>query len=195
MSHPGPILPAQHPALLALNNMHAEAVNALDAAGFAALCEAAFWTGALWPRERPGERQGESQDGRPLGFLIALKPSGPATGPNHGWMQAHRPGAAYIDRVVVDAAAQGQGTGRALYAALAAAALEAGLAELGCEVNLVPPNPVSMGFHTRLGFAPVGEATDPRNGKVVRYLAAPAAPLTAHFLRSPDQRPCPAGQG
>ncbi|MDQ1081026.1 GNAT family N-acetyltransferase [Pseudoroseomonas cervicalis] len=183
MLEPGPILPAQHPALLALNNLHAEAVNALDAAGFAALCQAALWTGALW------------QGGRPLGFLIALQPGGPATGPNHGWMQANRPGAAYIDRVVVDAAAQGQGTGRALYAALAAAALQAGLAELGCEVNLDPPNPASMGFHTRLGFAPVGEATDPRNGKVVRYLAAPAAPLTAHFLRSPDQRPCPAGQG
>jgi predicted GNAT superfamily acetyltransferase len=36
--------------------------------------------------------------------------------------------------------------------------------------DLVPANPGSLAFHERLGFAPCGEAIDPRNGKHVRYL-------------------------
>jgi predicted GNAT superfamily acetyltransferase len=50
----------------------------------------------------------------------------------------------------------------------------AGDRPLCCEVNLVPPNPGSLAFHERLGFAACGEADDPRNGKRVRYLLRPA---------------------
>ncbi|MCQ4162180.1 GNAT family N-acetyltransferase [Roseomonas sp. GC11] len=181
---PRRILPADQPALLALNNQHAEAVNALPPEGFAALCARAAWSGAVW------------EGGRPLGFLLALGPEGPATGPNHAWMQAHHPEAAYIDRVVVEAAAQGRGLGRALYAALAAWAAGAGFTRLGCEVNLDPPNPGSMAFHARLGFETAGEATDPRNGKRLRYLVTGTRrPLIAHFLRSPDEAPLSGAPG
>jgi predicted GNAT superfamily acetyltransferase len=180
------VLPAERPALLALNNRHDGPVNALTAEAFAALCDGAFLAAGAWG---PG--------GALLGLLLALGPEGPAQGPNHGWMRERHPEAIYIDRVVVEPAAQGRGIGRALYGALAAAALEAGFDRLGCEVNLDPPNPESLAFHARLGFRPAGEATDPRNGKVVRYLLAPAGPLAAaapdaHFLRSPAKRPCPA---
>lgn len=165
-----PVGPADHPALLALNNRHAEAVNALDAGAFASRCAGALLALSAW------------EQGHPLGFLLAFGPDTPVHGPNHAWMRTHHPEAAYIDRIVVDEAAQGRGLGRGLYAALAALP---GLAALGCEVNTDPPNPASMAFHLRLGFRPAGQATDPRNGKRVEYLLCPAA----RFLRSPDESP------
>jgi predicted GNAT superfamily acetyltransferase len=144
-----------------LNNAHAAAVNALSAADFAALAAVAL-----------SARMIEGADGAPAAFLLALSHETPAQGPNHGWFLQHFPAFAYIDRVVVAQQAQGQGLGRALYADLREQARAAGLAILACEVNLDPPNPGSMAFHERLGFRPAGEATDPRNGKRVRYLTA-----------------------
>ncbi|WP_159994726.1 GNAT family N-acetyltransferase [Roseomonas sp. 18066] len=180
-----PVAPAEQPALLALNNRHDGPVNALTPEAFAGLCADAFLAIGAW-----------DADGALLGLMVALGDAGPVHGPNHGWIRAHHPEAVYIDRIVVEPAAQGQGLGRALYGALAAAALDQGKTALGCEVNLDPPNPESLAFHARLGFAPAGEARDPRNGKLVRYLLADAAPLaalnTAHFLRSPAKRSCPA---
>lgn len=109
-------------------------------------------------------------------FLLALDHAAPAQGPNHGWFQARLAAFAYVDRVVVDAPAQGRGLGRRLYADLMALAAARGLPVLACEVNLHPPNPGSMAFHARLGFTACGEATDPRNGKRVRYLSRPLLP-------------------
>lgn len=106
-------------------------------------------------------------------FLLALDQDAPAQGPNHAWFQARLRHFAYVDRVVVAAAAQGHGLGRLLYGDLIAAAAGRGLPVLACEVNLDPPNPASMAFHERLGFMPCGEASDPRNGKRVRYLSRP----------------------
>ncbi|WP_439551562.1 GNAT family N-acetyltransferase [Falsiroseomonas sp.] len=136
-------------------------MNALSAADFAALAAVAL-----------SARMIEGADGAPAAFLLALSHETPAQGPNHGWFLQHFPAFAYIDRVVVAQQAQGQGLGRALYADLREQARAAGLAILACEVNLDPPNPGSMAFHERLGFRPAGEATDPRNGKRVRYLTA-----------------------
>lgn len=154
-------LPADLPLLLALNNAEAAAVNALDAAGFAGLAQAAW---ALLAVGEPAEA-----------FLLALDATAPARGPNHGWFLARFPRFAYVDRVVVAPASQGRGLGRALYAALEGRARAAGAGWLCCEVNLDPPNPGSMAFHARLGFSPLGEATDPRTGKRVRYLGRPLA--------------------
>ena len=63
--------------------------------------------------------------GRPLGFLLAFAGL-PLRGPNHGWVHRHRPGAVYVDRVAVAAAARGQGIARRLYEDLAAGLLAAG---------------------------------------------------------------------
>ncbi|MDJ0391220.1 GNAT family N-acetyltransferase [Roseomonas sp. E05] len=171
------ILPAELPALLALNNRHTPAVNALALPELAALVEGALLALAAW------------EGGAARALLLAFGPEGPARGPNHAWIRAHAPEAAYVDRLVVDGPAQGRGLGRALYAALAARAAAAGLAGLGCEVNLAPPNPESLAFHSRLGFRRLGEATDPRNGKRVAYLACSAA----QFLRSAATPPLSRG--
>ena len=146
-------------ALNALNDSHAAEVNALAPADFAALAALAW-----------AARVVDGPPGRPAGFLLALNQATPRQGPNHGWFQDRLPAFAYVDRVVVDPAHRGQGVARALYADLVARARAAGLPVLACEVNLDPPNPASMAFHDRLGFSEAGTATDPRNGKRVRYL-------------------------
>jgi predicted GNAT superfamily acetyltransferase len=143
------------PAILALNNAHAVEVNALTAEALEALVAVAAHARLV--------------DGCHA-FLIALSEHTPAQGPNHAWFLARHPAFLYIDRVVVSPAARGQGHARQLYDDLAASAAGRPLC---CEVNLEPPNPGSLAFHERLGFAPCGEAVDPRNGKHVRYLLRP----------------------
>ena len=159
---PRDIAAADLAALNALNDAHAAEVNALAPADFAALAGAAF-----------AARMLDAPDGRPAAFCIALSQATPRQGPNHGWFQERLPAFADVDRVVVDAAWRGRGLARLLYADLAARARAAGLPVLACEVNLDPPNPASMAFHERLGFVEAGTATDPRNGKRVRYLVLP----------------------
>jgi hypothetical protein len=140
------------PALLALNNAHAAEVNELTAEALAGLIAVAAHARIV--------------DGA-HGFLLAFSERTPAQGPNHAWFLARYPAFLYIDRVVVAPEARGQGHARRLYDDLAAVAAGRPLC---CEVNLMPPNPGSLVFHERLGFAPCGEADDPRNGKRVRYL-------------------------
>ena len=143
--------PADFPVALALNNENAAEVNALTAdelatqAGLAAA--ARFVEGGL-------------------GLLIAFDETTPRQGPNHGWFLERVPAFLYIDRVVIAEAARGRGLGRLLYEDLLQRAAGRPLV---CEVNVDPPNPVSLAFHERLGFGPRGEAVDPRNGKRVRY--------------------------
>jgi predicted GNAT superfamily acetyltransferase len=143
------------PAVLALNNAHAQEVNALTADALAALVAAAAHARVI--------------DGG-HGFLIALSERTPIQGPNHAWFVARYPAFLYIDRVVIAPDARGLGHARRLYEDLTAIAAGRPLC---CEVNLAPPNPGSLTFHDRLGFVACGEADDPRNGKRVRYLLRP----------------------
>lgn len=133
------------PTLAALNDAAVPAVNALGADGLAAhlpACDVALVA---------------EDAGVVVGFVLALAPGHGYTSENYAWFSAHRPGSLYVDRVVVAPAAHGRGVGRALYDAVVARATELGLGTVTCEVNLDPPNPGSLVFHTRMGFAQVGE--------------------------------------
>ncbi|WP_207539013.1 GNAT family N-acetyltransferase [Sabulicella rubraurantiaca] len=155
---------ADLPALAALNDSEALQVNALGLEGLRAAARIAF-------AARIAAEGGA--------FLIAYDEATPAQGPNHSWFVARGGRFAYVDRVVVAASARRTGLARALYADLASLAAARGKELLCCEVNLDPPNPISLAFHEMLGFAPAGEATDPRNGKRVRYLSAPSSAILA----------------
>lgn len=141
-AHPGDV-----PALAALNDAAVPAVNALGPAGLAAHLPACDVTLVV----------DDPTTGAPLAFLLALAPGAAYASENYRWFSTHRPGSLYVDRIVVAPHGHGRGVGRALYAAVDAAATRAGLAELTCEVNLDPPNPESLAFHRRLGFTQVGE--------------------------------------
>lgn len=58
----------------------------------------------------------------------------------------------YIDQIAIAPTYQGQGLGGRIYAALKQIATNLHYKYLTCEVNLEPPNPISLKFHYHHGF-------------------------------------------
>jgi hypothetical protein len=103
--------------------------------------------------------------------MVALGPGTAYASPNYAWVSARFDHFVYVDRIVVAPEARGMGLGRRLYGAVSAAARDAHLGRIVCEVNLMPPNPGSLAFHTALGFREIGRAVLADRGKTVAYLA------------------------
>ena len=147
-----PITDASIHRALDLNNRHATEFSLLTLDGLkqlAALARHAKWC--------PGE----------TGFLIALDERADYPNPNFDWFRTRYAQFVYVDRVVVDEARRGQGLARRLYEDLFRTTDRALVV---CEVNIMPPNPVSDAFHANLGFSAVGSALLPDRRKTVRYL-------------------------
>lgn len=148
-----------HPDLItatsALNNRFAQETSFLSEAAFADLV-----AGASVALAAP---DGEA-------FLIAFDQDGDYDSPNFLWFRERLARFLYIDRIVVDTAAQGQGWGRRLYAELIETAKASAHNRLVAEINIQPPNPGSLAFHERLGFAAAGERALSLD-KVVRYVS------------------------
>lgn len=108
--------------------------------------------------------------GGPIGYALAFLREHDYDGEEFRAFRSARPGPfLYIDQVVVAAAARGTGVGRALYETLATLARAAGAGTLCCEVNTTPPNPGSLAFHRRMGFATDG-SLDTADGRTVALL-------------------------
>lgn len=95
-------------------------------------------------------------DGRVVAFLLAMRAGADYRNDNFAWFTARYRDFLYVDRIVVDAAAQGHRLGSRLYAALFAFARERGIPRITCEFNVVPPNEPSRLFHARHGFVEAG---------------------------------------
>ncbi len=94
--------------------------------------------------------------GRVVAFLLALREGCDYDSPNYRWF-ADRDGAfLYVDRVVVDTAAQGRGVARMLYDDLIGLAKASGIDRVVCELDAEPPNEASARFHGACGFVEVG---------------------------------------
>lgn len=94
-------------------------------------------------------------EGQVGGFLVCLDPSAPYGSPNLRWLNRHRAGFLYIDRVAVAPACRRQGVATALYRDAASWA-GSRYGTLACEVNVRPLNRASIRFHRRLGFECIG---------------------------------------
>ncbi len=105
------------------------------------------------------------------GYLLVFDERAAYQSVNYLWFRERFRRFAYVDRIVISAAARGLGLARALYENLFVRARAAGHDLVCCEVNLDPPNPGSDAFHERLGFVEAGRATL-QNGKTVRYMTA-----------------------
>lgn len=110
--------------------------------------------------------------GTPLGFALCMT-EGLAYGSlNYRWLAHRYDHFAYVDRVAIAPAARGGGLGGLLYDTVIAH-FEGRRPVLLAEVNLAPPNPGSIRFHERHGFAPIGERWSDDSQKGVVYLARP----------------------
>jgi predicted GNAT superfamily acetyltransferase len=148
-----PILPAHHAAILRNNLEFVYWLSPLDNPALTDLLGHADYAQQL--------NAGEA-------VLIAYDGHGPYRHKNVDWLSARLDNYMYIDRVVIGAAAQGQGAGRRLYADLEIAAQARGHTHIACEVNTQPDNPGSHAFHKALGYEAIGDVDYP-NGVSVRY--------------------------
>lgn len=94
---------------------------------------------------------------RIIGLLIGLDHQAPYGSPNYGWFVDRLDRFAYIDRIAIDQSQRGQGWGPSFYQDFERWARAEQLRQLCAEVNVVPPNPRSVRFHERYGFAPLDE--------------------------------------
>jgi predicted GNAT superfamily acetyltransferase len=152
---------ADLPILLAMNNAAVPDVNRLDEAELARLAELSAVATVV------------VLDGEPQGIMLALRPGQPYASPNYRWFTERYDDFLYVDRVIVAPSKRGAGLGRTLYADAFDHAAAHGLAQVTCEVNVEPPNPGSLRFHARLGFAQVGEQYTENGAKRVALLARP----------------------
>jgi uncharacterized protein len=139
--------PADHSAVLALNNDAVPAVGALDATQLEHLVEQSSLALAV------GGDDGRD-DGPLAGFCLVLPPGADYGSVNYRWFAERYDDFAYLDRVVIAPASRGHGLGRELYRHVEQATDAAWFC---LEVNLRPRNDASLAFHQALGFEQVGE--------------------------------------
>lgn len=151
-----PIASDAEPAVLALNNEHAEELSWLEPPDLSHLIAQAFYA------RRIGELEA---------FLLAFDQDADYDSPNFLWFKARYPRFVYVDRVAVAAAARGRGHARRLYHDLFETAVRNGHDIVVCEVNADPPNAASDAFHAALGFSEIGYASIHGGTKTVRYFA------------------------
>ncbi len=144
--------------VLTINNAAVPDVNELTRAGLERLIALAGYF-----------RVAES-DGRPAGFLLAMRSAADYDSPNFRWFKENFSDFVYIDRVVVDQPFRRLGIGKVFYADVQSYA-ENIAPYLTCEVNLAPRNDVSLLFHGADGFHEVGQQLTEGGDKRVSLLA------------------------
>ena len=167
--------PVTHPALRPYRDRDLDALVAVNDAAYPAV--------PITPPAELAELVAMSlvavvvDDGAPAGFVLGMPPDLGYQSENYLFFsaRAREQGTTfvYVDRIVLAAHLRGRGLGPQLYQAVFDEARRVGADEVLCEVNLEPPNPGSLAFHTRIGFAEVGRQSTKGGANVVALLAAP----------------------
>jgi len=154
-----------------------------DLDALVAVNDAAYPAVPITPAEELAELIGMSSvavvvdDGAAAGFVLGMPPGLAYQSENYLFFSArareHGTTFVYVDRIVLAAHLRGRALGPQLYDAVFDEARRVGADEVLCEVNLEPPNPGSLAFHTRLGFVEVGRQSTKGGANVVALLAAP----------------------
>lgn len=144
-----PAVPSDFAALLALNEESVHFLSPLDETRLS----------RLWAESSLCVVTSEGEGGAVDGFLLALREGVAYDSPNYRWFAARYPTFLYVDRIVIAAAAQGRGRGRALYTELFRVAREMAVPFVTAEFDVEPPNEGSRRLHGAFGFAEVGRQT------------------------------------
>jgi predicted GNAT superfamily acetyltransferase len=89
------------------------------------------------------------------GYVITYTDADVYDGEEFNWFKRSFARFLYIDQIAIARSARRAGVGSQIYHRLEQRAREQALTSLVCEVNLDPPNPVSLAFHTRQSFVEV----------------------------------------
>lgn len=144
-----------------MNEAEVPKVGSLDVDGFTGLMEMADTTLVAW------------LGGAIAGFVVLFNPWSRYASVNYRWFTERYHDFLYVDRVVVSPVHRRKGIGGVLYEHAITLAENRPLL---AEVNVEPPNHVSMAFHTRFGFTEVGRRRAEDGSKVVAMLARPPTP-------------------
>lgn len=149
--------PSDIEAILALNEASVPAVTSVSAGTMRWYLENAAYF-----------RVGEHNQAL-AAFLIGMRAGTEYDSENYRWFCRHYEDFGYIDRVAVSGNARRLGFATRLYDDFRET-LPDSVKVMTCEVNLIPPNPDSMQFHTNLGFKQVGSRVIDKDGKKVALL-------------------------
>jgi hypothetical protein len=112
-----------------------------------------------------------------VGFCLVLGDESAYDSVNYRWFTSRFENFMYLDRVAVDVASRGRGIGKALYAEVdRRMAVIDGADHLALEVNVDPPNEVSLAFHAGLGFTEVGRQDTPYGIRVSMQMRPTSRP-------------------
>jgi predicted GNAT superfamily acetyltransferase len=110
-------------------------------------------------------------NGKVAAFLMGFRRGDDYDGVNFAWFAQRYSDFVYVDRIVVAPEYRGRRLADRLYDDFEAFAREHVIRHLTCEVNVEPPNPVSLRFHEKRGFKEVGR--EAYAGKTVAMLECP----------------------
>lgn len=96
-------------------------------------------------------------DGELEGFAIGLSKGKIYDSINYNWFSEKYDNFIYIDRIVVSNKMQGKGIGEILYNQIFEYAKTKGILRITAEINIEPPNIVSLKFHQKFNFEEVGK--------------------------------------
>jgi predicted GNAT superfamily acetyltransferase len=94
-----------------------------------------------------------------VGYIITYAAQNEYDGDEFDWFKQNFSDFLYIDQIAIAASARRLRVGTQLYHYIEQVAQEQKLTSLVCEVNLNPPNPISLNFHAHQGFVEVGTMT------------------------------------
>jgi predicted GNAT superfamily acetyltransferase len=144
------------PAILALNEESVHFLSPMAAARLTVLAKAACYLRVV------------EEDGKLAAFLLGFRKGADYDSPNFLWFNARFDDFIYVDRVVVSPEFRGCKLADRLYDDFEGFARANGVGRVTCEVNVEPPNPVSLRFHERRGFREIGR--EGHAGKTVAML-------------------------
>lgn len=153
------ITKADWPEILRLNEESVHFLSAMDEAQLAKWSAAASYFRVV------------ELDGKVAAFLMGFRKGDDYAGVNFAWFAQRYDDFLYVDRVVVSPTFRGQKLADRLYDDVEAFARVRDIPRITCEVNVEPPNPVSLRFHARRGFREVGR--EGYAGKTVSMLERP----------------------
>lgn len=113
------------------------------------------------------------KDSSVLGFCLVFEKGADYDSVNYRWFENHYDKFLYVDRLVIDLPARGRGLGKLFYDEIFKYARDNNIPAVVAEIDIAPPNPISLEFHKGFGFSEVGKQEVGDEKKVVSLQMAP----------------------